>query len=102
MRDTVRYTSLLESGVTQLTRDQVRGFVHGQDKVDLRSIDADPTVTGNQAFHLVSAFTSAKGEARLVYSGSSTLIQLDGDLDTGIDAVIAVIGARLTVGDLIL
>ena len=101
-RDTVRYTSLLESGVTQLTRDQVRGFVHGQDKVDLKSIDADPTVTGNQAFHLVSAFTSAKGEARLVHSGSSTLIQLDGDRDTGIDTVIAVIGSNVTVGDLIL
>ena len=49
MRDTVRYTSLLDSGVISLTLDQVRGFVHGQDKVDLKSIAGDPTVTGNQA-----------------------------------------------------
>jgi Ca2+-binding RTX toxin-like protein len=102
VRDTVRFTSLLESGVTSATRDQVQGFVRRQDKIDLSPIDANPLVSGNQAFKVVSAFTSAPGEVRLAHFGTNTLIQIDGDRDTGIDMVIAVIGTRVSAGDLIL
>jgi Ca2+-binding RTX toxin-like protein len=102
IRDTVRFTSLLDSGVSSSTRDQVRGFVRGQDKIDLSLIDANPTATGNQVFKIVKAFTSAPGEVRLVYSGSNTVIQIDGDRDTAVDAIISVIGTRITAGDLIL
>ena len=102
VRDTVRYTSLLDGGTTSATRDQVRGFVRGQDKIDLSLIDANPAAGGNQPFDVVNAFTSAQGEVRLVYSGASTLIQIDGDRDTAVDMIIAVIGTRVTEGDLIL
>jgi Ca2+-binding RTX toxin-like protein len=102
VRDTVRYTSLLDSGVTASTRDQIRGFVHGQDKIDLRPIDPVPLQAGNQSFKVVTAFTSAPGEVRLVYSGANTLIQVDGDRDTAVDMVVTVVGVHVSAGDLIL
>ena len=102
LRDLVRYTSLLDSGVTATTRDDVFQFVHGQDKVDLRTIDANPSVAGNQAFKVVSAFTSAKGEVRIVYSGADTVVQIDGDLDTAIDMTIRIVGVHASAADLLL
>lgn len=102
VRDTVRYTSLLESGTASFTRDQISGFVRGQDKIDLRPIDANPSLTGNQAFTVVSAFTSARGEVQLFESGADTIIRVDGDLDAAVDMTIRVIGVHLTASDLLL
>ncbi len=96
------YTSLLDSGVTAVTRDDVFEFVRRQDKIDLSLIDADPSRAGNQAFRVVSAFTSAPGEVRLMHSEGDTYIQVDGDRDTSIDMSIRVVGGLLTAVDLIL
>jgi serralysin len=85
-----------------LIKSQVRGFVRGQDRIDLSMIDANPSLAGNQAFKVVSAFTSAKGEVRLVYSGVDTIIQVDGDLDTAVDMTIRIVNAHVTAADLIL
>ncbi len=100
--DRVLYTSLLDSGVTAATRDNVFEFVRGQDRIDLRLIDADPSRSGNQAFRVVSTFTNAPGEVRLVRSNGDTYIQVDGDRDTSIDMSIRVAGVSLTATDLIL
>jgi serralysin len=102
VRDVVRFSSLLDSGVTAATRDEVFEFVHGQDKIDLHLIDANPSLAGNQAFKVVPAFTSAKGEVRLIFSGADTLVRVDGDLDTSVDMDMRVVGVHLTAGDLIL
>jgi Ca2+-binding RTX toxin-like protein len=109
-RDIVRYLALNESGTTFTTRDDISDFVHGQDKIDLKAIDADISQAGNQAFRLVQAFTGAFGEVVLTYDtkGTGTLadddtyVYVDGARNTGIDMMIRVISAHLTKADLIL
>jgi Ca2+-binding RTX toxin-like protein len=51
------------------------------DRLDLSAIDADSTTAGDQAFHLVSSFTSHAGEMTLAFSGGITTLQLDVDGD---------------------
>lgn len=101
-RDRVQYTSLLDSGLRSATRDEVFLFVHRQDKIDLKSIDADPSLAGNQAFHVVAALTSKRGEVRLLNSGADTIVQVDGGWDSAVDMAIRVVGVHLTAADLIL
>ena len=103
MLDSVRYQSLLDSGVNSFSRDEVFQFVLGQDKIDLRPIDANLSALGNQRFHVVSAFTSDRGEVRLVHTaGGDTIIQVDGDRDTAVDMTIRVVGVQLAESDLLL
>jgi Ca2+-binding RTX toxin-like protein len=101
-RDRARFTSLLDSGVSAATRDEIFDFVRGQDKIDLSLIDANPLLRGNQAFRVVASLTSAPGEVRLVRSGADTLVRVDGDRDTAVDMDIRVVGVHLAAGDLIL
>jgi Ca2+-binding RTX toxin-like protein len=52
------------------------------DRIDLSAIDADSTTKGNQAFHLVSAFTHHAGELRLLGAdGGGPHTFLEGDVD---------------------
>lgn len=102
LRDIFRFDSLQDSGVTAATRDEILGFVIGEDRLDLRSIDADAALSGDQRFSLVDAFTRATGEVKLTYSGVSTLVQIDGDTDSAIDMTIRVVGVHLTGADLFL
>jgi serralysin len=101
-RDVIRYESLKDSGTTASTRDEVYWFKHGQDKIDLSKLDANPSLKGNQAFKVVTKFTKALGEVKLVKSGSDTLVQIDGDKDSAVDMTILVKDAHLTKGDFIL
>jgi Ca2+-binding RTX toxin-like protein len=101
-RDLIRFRSLLDSGVTAATRDQVFGFARGSDKIDLSLIDANPSLAGNQAFRVVAAFTSAPGEVRLDRAGADTIVQVDGDTDTAVDMTVRVVGVHLTASDFLL
>jgi Ca2+-binding RTX toxin-like protein len=101
-RDVVRYESLKDSGATAATRDEILWFKPGQDKIDLSKIDANLGLKGNQAFKVVTGFTKAFGEVRLVKSGNDTLVQIDGDKDNSIDMTILVKNAHLTKADFIL
>jgi Ca2+-binding RTX toxin-like protein len=101
-RDVVRYESLKDSGTTVATRDDIYSFKPGQDKIDLSKIDANLGLKGNQAFKVVTGFTKAFGEVRLVKSGNDTLVQVDGDKDNSIDMTILVKNAHLTKADFIL
>jgi hypothetical protein len=109
-RDTIRYTALNESGTTAATWDEIFEFKSGQDKIDLKAIDANLASAGNQAFKVVSKFTSAFGEVQLTYdtkgtaslADDDTFVRVDGDKDTAVDMVIKVVGAHLTKADLIL
>jgi hypothetical protein len=51
------------------------------DTIDLSAIDADATTAGDQAFHLVSAFTHHGGELVVSYNAARHLTQLSGDVD---------------------
>ena len=64
------------------------------DKLDLSAIDADSNTLGNQAFHLVGAFTKHGAEMTLVYSAASnqTVLSLDVDGDGKADYQMKITG----------
>jgi Ca2+-binding RTX toxin-like protein len=64
------------------------------DKIDLSAIDADSMTTGDQAFHLVSAFGKHGGEMTLAYTASAnqTVLSLDGDGDGKADYQMKITG----------
>ena len=101
-RDLVRFESLKDSGTTDATRDEIFYFTKGQDKIDLRKLDANLSLKGNQAFKVVKGFTKAFGEIKLMKSGDDTIVQVDGDKDKAVDMTFIVYNAHLTKGDFIL
>ena len=62
--DVFDYNSVKDSGKTATTRDAITDFKHGQDKIDLRDIDASLKKIGDQAFKFIgqSAFHQTAGE----------------------------------------
>jgi hypothetical protein len=71
------FADLTHSGTTAATRDHIRDFAHGLDRIDLRGIDAVPG-GGDNAFTFVGtgAFTGV-GQVRLVASNSDTIVLLN-------------------------
>jgi Ca2+-binding RTX toxin-like protein len=72
------FTSLGESGPSHA--DTITDL-HAGDLIDLSAIDADRTTAGDQAFHLVSAFSHHAGELVLSYDAGSDATTLSGDSD---------------------
>jgi Ca2+-binding RTX toxin-like protein len=97
--DTFVYTSVKESFYAfdtsnaalgpQRLYDGIFNFEHGIDKLDLTKIDANTSVVGDQAFHVVASFTHHAGELTISaptfedYGTYGTLYQstLLGDVD---------------------
>lgn len=77
--------------------DSVDDFTHGQDTIDLRDIDANHQVKGNQAFHFVGVFHERAGE--LIVDHGRILGDVDGDARA--DLVINIHGANIHSGDFI-
>jgi serralysin len=77
--------------------DKIRGL-ESSDLIDLSRIDADAGRGGNQAFHLVDAFTHTAGEAILVHSEARdrTFLLLDDDGDGKIDLKLVMDGDQTT------
>jgi serralysin len=48
--DTFDFNALSEMGLTNTTWDVITDFVHGTDKLDLSTLDADAALAGDQAF----------------------------------------------------
>ncbi len=89
-RDSFRYTSESESGLTVETMDVILDFRSRQDKLDLSGIDADITLTGDQAFSRVilggsDLFTEA---GQLRFDGASDILY--GNIDSDVDAEFAI------------
>lgn len=81
--DTVLINAKGESGVGSV-RDRIYQFVSGTDKIDLRKVDADTAVAGDQAF----AFSASGGAAHslwVVASGADRLVRGDVNGDTTAD-----------------
>jgi serralysin len=96
-RDTIRYLAITDSGVTATTWDSVYRFdsTSGatEDIIDLRAIDANPLLAGDQAFAwrgTTPAFSQAGGEVRLKIVGGDTYICIDNDADATTEMVILV------------
>ncbi|MDQ0463376.1 Ca2+-binding RTX toxin-like protein [Caulobacter ginsengisoli] len=84
----VRQESVAQShlGPFTLEVDTLNDLIAAQgDRLDLSAIDADSTTAGDQAFHLVGAFTSHAGEMTLTFAGGITTLQLDVDGDGATD-----------------
>jgi Ca2+-binding RTX toxin-like protein len=83
----VRQESVIQShlgGIVEV--DIVNDLVAAEgDKLDLSAVDADSNTAGDQAFHVVGAFTRHAGEMTLVFSGGVTVLQLDVDGDGSAD-----------------
>jgi Ca2+-binding RTX toxin-like protein len=90
-RDTFRFDSTQDSRAS--ARDTITDFKHGQDKIDLRKIDADQDGTaGNQSFKFIGsrAFSGQDGELR--FSGGTVYGDVNGD--GAADFAIKVSGVR--------
>ncbi|EYD75875.1 Serralysin [Rubellimicrobium mesophilum DSM 19309] len=77
VRDLFVFNSVAESAVGATQRDVINGFVRGIDDIDLRSIDANATLAGDQAF--LWGGTTAKAFGLWQAVGSSIVV-LKGDV----------------------
>lgn len=68
-RDTFAYNSgadsIFATHAGSALYDQIRNFESGTDRLDLRSVDANSVLSGDQAFTVVSGFTGRAGELTL-------------------------------------
>jgi len=76
--DTFRYFATSES-TAGVNRDVILNFDRGFDKIELRAIDANITLNGDQAFNFIgkAAFSGLAGEVRYVDTGSNLVVQVD-------------------------
>jgi Ca2+-binding RTX toxin-like protein len=83
------------SDSTAVSKDRIVDFNAAEgDRIDLRAIDANAALDGDQAFAMVTAFTGAGGEARVTYAAAtnSTMLWLDLDGDKTADFALIIDG----------
>jgi Ca2+-binding RTX toxin-like protein len=95
-QDVFRFDLITDS--SPASPDQILGFEPGVDVIDISRIDADLATAGDQAFHLVSAFSHHAGEALLVFAKGWTELELDQNGDGAADFALTFPG-RITAAD---
>ncbi len=90
--DTFVFLAVSDSAVG--ASDRITDFNRLEDRIDLRTIDADSNTAGDQAFHFVSAFSRTAGEAVATYDalGGVTTLQLDVNGDGAADFALLING----------
>ncbi len=94
-----------DSGITGAARDLIRDFQQGNDKIDVRAIDAVLSSAGDDAFAFIgtTAFSNTSGELRFRQTATLTLVDLDQDGDGISDMSIRLDGViNLTADDFVL
>ena len=84
--------------------DRIYNFEQGVDRIDLRTIDADPATGGNQAFAFNgdAPFTGV-GQVRCLTTASATRVYVTADEVSGADMLIWIDGVfTLTAADFLL
>lgn len=102
--DDFDFNAKTESAVG-VNRDQIIGFQHGIDDIDLATIDAKTTVAGNNAFKFIGSqsFHGVAGELHYITSSGSRVVEGDVNGDGRADFQIKVVGlVTLTGGDFVL
>jgi len=92
-------------GATTATADRIADFSQGEDTIHLSYVDADATLSGNQAFNFIgsAAFDGHAGELRYVEVSGNTFITGDTNGDAVADFMIQVDGLHtLTSSDFVL
>ena len=104
--DRFEYRALNESGLTLATADKIGDFAHLTDRIDVRDIDANAILGGNQAFVFrgQNAFTGA-GQVRYVLDAAEqdvvVLFNTDNDAQAEMTIRIDTVFA-MTAGDFVL
>ncbi len=110
-RDIFKYDFISDTGRTFATRDTILDFRHLTDDIDLRLIDANTALAGNQAFSFVGSapFTGARGQLHYQKfnppgaAGDATIVSGDVNGDKIADFSIQLKGLiTLSAGDFIL
>jgi Ca2+-binding RTX toxin-like protein len=80
---------------TGAAADVITDFVNYTDKVDLRGIDSNVSVAGDQAFSFIgtAAFSGTAGELRFTFDGTDTWVQCDSTGDGVADFEIVFTGS---------
>ena len=101
--DVFLFRFVADSGPGAALRDSIVGFEAGLDQIDLRQIDANSVLTGNQAFAFIgaAAFGNVAGQLRLV-SGANSFLLGDVNGDGVADFEIAIIAVTPSVNDILM
>ena len=95
-----------DTGTALVDRDTITDFTVGQDKINLRLMDANLNTIDDDAFIFTTATVFNVGDAgkvRMVVSGTSTFVYINNDNDSAIDAIITLNGAlTLAAADFVL
>ena len=92
--DQFRYLFAADSGIGSAA-DQILDFTNGQDKLDFRTLDADPALAGRQALSFIgtAAFaTDGSAQLRYVDVGADTRVEVDLNGDGTADMQILLVG----------
>lgn len=100
--DVFDFNALSELGLSQ-SRDTIRDFKSAEnDHIDLRDIDANPLLVGNQAFVFLSSAPIVANQTGTVWFNQGNLY-ISTDADAAAEFQIAVVGvSALTAADLVL
>lgn len=102
--DVFVYRFAADSGPGAALRDVIFGFEAGLDQIDLRQIDANSIVAGNQAFTFIgaAAFGNVAGQLRLI-TGVNSFLLGDVNGDGVVDFEVALIAnTTVSVNDILL
>ena len=101
--DVFLFRFVADSGPGAALRDSIFGFQTGLDQIDLRQIDANSILTGNQAFTFigVAAFGNIAGQLRLI-TGVNSFLLGDVNGDGVVDFEVALIANPASVNDILL
>jgi serralysin len=103
--DVFYFAATTDTGIGFSARDKIEDFQTGLDKINLRAIDADATLSGDQAFHFTPGgqFDGRAGSLRFVNSAGDTLVLVDLNGDKVTDFAIQLEGShQLAATDFIL
>jgi len=105
--DTFDFNALSEMGLTSATWDVINDFVHGLDRIDLSTLDANAVLAGDQAFSapvVGGTFSGAFATAGdLYFDNVAHVLYGNTDADTAAEFAIQLVGvSTLTATDLFL
>jgi Ca2+-binding RTX toxin-like protein len=106
-KDVFDFNTLKETDVSKHTRDIITDFSHGQDKIDLSTLDANQAINGNQAFStlvLGATFSGAFANPEDLYFDNVThVLYGNTDTDSAAEFSIQLTGINtFTISDIIL
>jgi serralysin len=100
--DTFDFNALSEMGLTNTTWDVITDFVHGTDKLDLATLDADAALAGDQAFTApvlggtFSGVFASPGD--LYFDTTAHVLYGNTDADTAAEFAIQLVGVTILTG----